>query len=231
MHETIARAVGGSRRSSTCRPTSSPGSTSAAARACSATRPGARSSTTRRCGGSCPASRPACPSRRACGVDRMAGGGPRAAEDRRERGGRTHPRRLEPGPGHSRMSRGTPPLRRAAGLFALAVLMGACGGGGVSPTGPLATPAPTATAVPLPTILDGITGAIVPGAVASPPAPGRNERVMVTATGYLVREQLFALDAGPTVAGRGRLRPPDRVLLGGHGPGDRDAPLRGTASW
>ena len=58
----------------------------------------------------------------------------------------------------------------------------------------MATPAPTATAVPLPTILDGITGAVVPGAVVSPPTPGRNERVMVTATGYLVREQLFVLD-------------------------------------
>lgn len=89
------------------------------------------------------------------------------------------------------MSRGTPPLRRAAGLFAIAVLIGACGGGGASPSAPLATPAP---AVPLPILLDGITGAIVPGAVVNPPAPGRNERVMVTAAGYLVREQLFVLD-------------------------------------
>ena len=137
-------------------------------------------------------------------------------------------RRLAPGHGHSRVSHGIgmPPLHRS-GLFALAVLMGACGGGGVSPTGPLATPAPTATAVPLPTILDGITGAIVPGAVVSPPTPGRNERVMVTATGYLVREQLFVLDPIRLWPGSPDFVRPDRVLLGGHGPGDRDAALRG----
>jgi hypothetical protein len=48
--------------------------------------------------------------------------------------------------------------------------------------------------VPLPTILDGITGASVQGATVDPPAPARDQRIMVTAAGYLVREQLFTLE-------------------------------------
>ena len=80
---------------------------------------------------------------------------------------------------------------RRSWLFVLAVLTGACGGGG-GPSSPTATPLPTP--VPLPTVLDGITGAAVPGAIVNPVAPGRSERVMVTAAGYLVREQLFVLE-------------------------------------
>jgi Matrixin len=86
------------------------------------------------------------------------------------------------------------PSRRRRWLLALAVLTGACGGGGASPAAPTVTPAPTPTTPPLPTILDGITGALVPGAVVNPQAPGRNDRVMVSAAGYLVREQLFVLE-------------------------------------
>ncbi|HVQ30139.1 MAG TPA: matrixin family metalloprotease [Vicinamibacteria bacterium] len=48
--------------------------------------------------------------------------------------------------------------------------------------------------MPLPSIVDGITGAVVAGAQVQPQAPGRGERVMVTAAGYLVREQLFVLE-------------------------------------
>ena len=82
---------------------------------------------------------------------------------------------------------------RRTWLFVLAVLLGACGGSGGSPSSPTTTPA-TLAPISLPTILDGITGAAVPGAIVNPVAPGRNERVVVTAAGYLVREQLFALE-------------------------------------
>ena len=84
-------------------------------------------------------------------------------------------------------------MRRSL-LLVLAVLSSACGGGGGSPAAPTATPAPAPTPIPLPTVLDGITGAAVPGAALSPMAPGRNERVVATAAGYLVREQLFVLE-------------------------------------
>ena len=84
-------------------------------------------------------------------------------------------------------------MRRSC-LLALVVLTSACGGGGGSPAAPTATPAPAPTPIPLPTVLDGITGAAVPGATLRPEAPGRNERVVATAAGYLVREQLFVLE-------------------------------------
>ena len=73
----------------------------------------------------------------------------------------------------------------------LAALATSCGGGGSSvPTRPL-TPVPTPTPLSAPTLVDGITGQPVEGALLNPPGPGRNERMMITAPSYLTREQLY----------------------------------------
>jgi matrixin len=77
-------------------------------------------------------------------------------------------------------------------LVVVAVLAGGAGGCSGSPAAPTSSPAPAP--IPLPTILDGITGAPVSGASLSPQTPGRNERVVVSVPGYLVREQLYVLE-------------------------------------
>jgi hypothetical protein len=74
-------------------------------------------------------------------------------------------------------------------LVVLASGLSACGGGSSGrPTGSSVTPTPTP--LPPPTALDGITGQPVAAAIR-PEQPGRNERILVAASGHLTREQLY----------------------------------------
>jgi hypothetical protein len=87
---------------------------------------------------------------------------------------------------HNRSVREVP--MRPLALVVFAGLACACGGGGAE-TGP-GSPSTASAALPAPQAIDGVTGAVV-AAEVSPPLPGRGERAVVTAPGYLVREQHY----------------------------------------
>jgi hypothetical protein len=83
--------------------------------------------------------------------------------------------------------------RLLVALVILTITLSACGGGGGGPTKVNAPPAPTSTPFPPPRPVDGLTGQEV-AATPQPGQPGRNERVLVAAPGYLTREQLYTGD-------------------------------------
>src|SRR5688572_22117417 len=76
---------------------------------------------------------------------------------------------------------------RAAGALGLVVALAGCGG---SPSSPTPAPTPTPAPVLVPVIRDGLSNQLV-AAQVTPPAPASGQRMAVTATGYLPREQLF----------------------------------------
>jgi hypothetical protein len=93
-------------------------------------------------------------------------------------------------------------------VFAGALALPGCGGGGRSSTGSTVLPTPTATPTPAvptsgtPSAVDGISGAAV-AATFSPDAPTLSSTVQAQASGYLLREQLF--DGRPIVLWPGSL--------------------------
>jgi hypothetical protein len=83
--------------------------------------------------------------------------------------------------------------RLPVALAMLTFTVSACGGSGSGPTTAQPPPAPTPTPLPPLRAVDGITGQPV-SVTPQPPQPGRNERVLVGAAGYLTREQLYTGD-------------------------------------
>ncbi len=85
------------------------------------------------------------------------------------------------------------PWSRFPAALACCALLAGCGGGSSSPTQP-STPAPTPTPTPaaslVPVVRDGLSEQVTAAEVA-PAAPSVGQRIVVTAAGFLTREQLF----------------------------------------
>ncbi len=78
-------------------------------------------------------------------------------------------------------------------LVVLSSLVSACGGGGPAAPSHAPTPLPSASVLPPPQAVDGVSGAALAASIA-PAQPGRNEPTTVRAPGYLLREQLYTGD-------------------------------------